>query len=414
MNSPLYAALQAWSANLDKLAALVISGSGSKVVRVNAGATNFELATVTSGTANAAAVFDLRGQTVGSTYLRRRDVLKLAPRRTFSTARTIATNNTAEYGWSKRNCTSLASGDENTTTASASYMVLSTATDRTGGAQTNPDRYQVIVWDGRPVTIIQRAYSNGSASFNGFGGFIARSASGGNFFKWACGYDGTPASVCVGVRTSAANATTNISAPQRDAGAWLKLRLVPTSTLGTAALEAYYSVLDQATPPSDWSSIGGSILTASMTPGQSLDIGEEIQNVSGVAGLAGGSKYFSIQFGDDDPIPAPAFFNAEQFLAAPAGQRIGSVLIGSSATVDTTSLRNALASVENTEFGDSATITWSVVRGVVDAAEGSYAASGSVTVSGTGDYLTIYVKIASASGTAVGSIALPVTVPVAA
>ena len=76
----------------------------------------------------------------------------------------------------------------------------------------------------------------------------------------------------------------------------------------------------------------------------------------------------------------------------------------SSATIDLTQLRTILASSVNNRGIDNGTWTFSVVRGSAAPEVGTYAASSSVTIEGSGRYISIWARCTLANSTDYGSL----------
>jgi hypothetical protein len=183
----------------------------------------------------------------------------------------------------------------------------------------------------------------------------------------------------------------------RDDGTWFRLRREYDSwTLD-------YNVANQTDPPTSWTSVGAALLTG---PGQGtqVQVGPSFQNASTAAYNA---DLLHCSYRDSDEPDSVGMYVRSGYDTASPTQRFVLVDLGSAtATIADADLQAALAAVENTTVGDTATLTYSFVRDSSSPpAAGTYAAAASVTVSGTGQYLAGYVKML-ATATQGGSVAL--------
>lgn len=368
------------------------------------------------GLSYAAVLFDLAGQSIGSTYLARSRALQLAPRRTYARTRSYAISEGAEFGSTKLNfalvANTLVSVDANTTTAGAVHFVAGTATsDWFGATFTNPFLYQSFVWGGERCEFIFRAYSNGDgANYEQCGFLLTQAGTSSKYCKIGVGSAGATPRLHGVVNDGTLGSITTITTDQRNAGVWVRVVLGQDGRV-----HASYVLTDTSTIPAgaDWVILG--TLAGTFTVGSTLRFGAMCQNSNASSGLTGGLKAMAVDIPIDAVVGRQALFDAETYDTAPSEQRIGVCRIGTTATIDLTKFKLALAAAENTLFGDSATITWSLVRGTDGQASATFAAAASVTVEGSasGEYANLYAKITS-SGTSIGSIAVPIAMMLAA
>jgi len=189
-------------------------------------------------------------------------------------------------------------------------------------------------------------------------------------------------------------------------GVWIMLEREPNGTIWHAS----YSAANQATPPTSWTEIGTGITVSTLdTTVHRVGWYSQTQNTSG-AHVASMVYFDASSYGD------PERQDASSNLAGtgggfedsdPAIQLLTDLDIGAAATLADADLQAALAVGENTRYGETASWTWSCVRSATEgAAAGAYAASGSVTVSGSGRYLNLRAKCSSDAETR-GSLHLP-------
>lgn len=396
--------------------AVTVSARSSVVAQLVSAGAYTTVQIPAAGITRSVASFGLQGQSVGTTYLARNGFLRLAPRRTYARTRSYAISEGAEFGQTKLNfalvANTLVSVDANTTVAGAVHFVAGTAnSDWFGSTFTSPFLYQSFVWGGERCEFIFRAYSNGDgANYEQCGFMLVQAGTNTKYCKIGVGSAGATARLHGVVNDGTLGSITTISTAQRDAGVWVRVILGQDGRI-----HASYVLTDTSTIPAgaDWVVLG--TLTATYTVGSTLRFGALMSASIASSGLTGGLKALAVDIPIDPVVGRQALFDAETYDTAPAGQFLGSIYVGSAAVLSQTELRLYLARVVNREFGDTAPVTWSTVRGTDGQAEGTYEAAAAATIqgSGTGEYLNLYVKITS-DGTSVGSIQLPVDVLVAA
>jgi hypothetical protein len=187
--------------------------------------------------------------------------------------------------------------------------------------------------------------------------------------------------------------TATMTLTQMNQGVWLMIR---RGVDGVITL--WYNLANQTTPPSTW--------TLYRTSGaQSTTVSDPV----GLTFYRGGSAapvvdwlYFDDSGALEDAVPnttpnrqtGTGLASSSPVLTLVSGFDLG----GSGATVTDADVQAALTEITNPREWDAATWTWSVSRGSsapVSCGGGSYAAAASVTVGGTGRYLSICGKAAS-------------------
>lgn len=171
----------------------------------------------------------------------------------------------------------------------------------------------------------------------------------------------------------------------------------------------WYSTSTSSTPPTS----GWTYASGADTEWGSLGVDVEAAFL-GIMDATGGTMQGTVSYYNDDAFIAPAGLGVNPCSGIggypktnPAVTLVASFDLGAaSVVISDANVQAALAQAENPLDRDTATVTWSVVRGATaNPAAGVYAAAGAVTVSGTGRYLAVYAKMSS-SGTAAGSLAL--------
>jgi hypothetical protein len=372
------------------------------------------------------AIFYANGVTTGSNYeivtLNANKYLQLKRRKNFPTARSIGLTN-SEYGWTwlnRSNLHQLSASTENISSSNSANFIHNTSSNTTwfGGTATAPVRYRnynLQVGQTLQVTTKISAYS--VSNYDQTQAIVWLSGSVDKYVRFGVGYDnGTNATA-----QSNIGSTTNhtLTSGQAAAGIWWTANVTPSH------YSIYYNLsTGSVTPPtSGWIfSQGNTFVNASATTvGNVISVGQMIMTGKADTSITstGSFQYFDIQVKphEEDGYFVPNSYyrwGAAQYDTSATEQLIGEFDLGStSATVDQTKLRLALADLVNNLSGDSATVTWSAVQSSSSGASSStYYDAASVVVSGTGRYFRLWMKVASSADTG-GSIGpFPITIPI--
>jgi hypothetical protein len=306
-----------------------------------------------------------------------------APGRVQLAAGTVFSNTVADaktnvpVGWTLVNPTLVLNADANTTTANGLYANFSLASGYINNAI--PLFYRIYNgWDQQFVFRIATAMT--FSNYADVGVFLV---------------DGTT-NVTLGVfvwnnTLSLPGATPAVTGTQRGNGVWVKIiRKGP-------ALLSYYNLANQATPPTTWTYGGSVIYTTTLAALGNLKVGLGADRNGSTTASTVSLLYFddSGAAGEWTPgLRAIGFDSTSPVLTLVSGFDLG----GSGATVTDANVQAALAEITNPREWDTAAWTWSVSRGSsapVSCGGGSYAAAASVTVGGTGRYLSVCGKAAS-------------------
>ena len=196
-----------------------------------------------------------------------------------------------------------------------------------------------------------------------------------------------------------------ITAPQLAAGVWLMIEF------NNRVLQSFYSVADQATPPTSWTVLQANNSTFSGVGPWRFG---QVMSTTAAAAFTADYKWFDAKGNTDpelwasNPVWGAQGYNA----TAPAITLLADYDLGPvSPTVNQIQLRNVFSDSVNMNAHDAASWTFSVVRSEsLGAVAGTYAAAGSVTVEGSGRYLNVFAKCSS-SGIQSGSLRLPLYIP---
>jgi len=368
------------------------------------------------------AVFAANGVSTGTNYevitVNGNKYLQLQKRRTFPIARSIGASD-SEYGWTWLNRTSISgSSTENTTVVSGANFVHAQAqtTWFSTTTHTAPVRYKTYpLGAGESIQVVARIAATGSANYEQVQILIWTSGSNGNYFRTGVGYDLFSAGPRVLTQhTTNQNILISISASQMLDGVWFAVNLTEDN------FSSYYNFSTSSTPPtSGWQYNTGSSFILSPNYGRPLNIGQMIMtDHANPQTVTGSFKYFDVNITRNE---LAGFVNTSQYVQWPATQfdtsgteqLIGEYDLGSSATVNQTILRQLLADLENNQYLENATITWSAVQSNSSgASSGTFYSSSSVVVSGSGRYFRLWVKITS-NGNQAGSIGpFPIVIPI--
>lgn len=366
------------------------------------------------------AVFAANGVTTGSNYevitVNGNKYLELQKRRTFPIARSIGAAD-SEYGWTWLNRASISgSSTENTTVVSGANFVHEQVANTTWIAATHtaPVRYKTYtLLAGQNMQIVTKIAATASANFDQVQLLVWASGSNSNYVRVGVGYDtGTK---IVTQYTSNTNLNTTISASQMLDGVWFAVNITENN------FSSYYNFSTSSTPPtSGWLYNTGGQFILTTNHGRPLNVGQMIMNGhANPQTVTGSFNYFDVGITRNElanfvnPNPYVSW-PATQFDTSGTEQLIGEFdLVGSSATINQTALRQLLADLENNQYLENATITWSAVQSDSSgASSGTFYSSSAVVVSGSGRYFRLWVKITS-NGNQAGSVGpFPIVIPI--
>ena len=331
-------------------------------------------------------------------------LLQLAPQRTWTEA--IADAKTyPPGGWAWQNTGVLTAADENVTTANGLYLSASNAT--TDWAAT----VHTAAFIGKafplvsPVlgqTFVARISSVCANSGAWFGvGFVDANDAGKNGRLLINNTSGSACQLYSDAVGSVGSFTAPMTTTDRSNGVWMMVTRIGR------VLSIYYSLANQATPPTSWTFIAqhGAMLASEAS-------GIQIGFVIGGGAV---TKQASVLYWDDSfnglifpywpasfgVLAATGYDSSSPTVTLVAGFDLGDP----SATVADADVRLALADIVNPRQGDSATWTFSVVRGAsTPVSPSTYQDAGSVTVSGAGRFISITAKCLSTGRTLAGSL----------
>jgi hypothetical protein len=280
-------------------------------------------------------------------------------------------------GWSLANSSLVLNADANTTTANGLYANFSLASNYATAA----------------IPLFYRVYDGGDQVF------VFRVATAMTFSNYAdVGVflvDGT-INVSLGVfvwnnTLQLPGAAPAVTGTQRGNGVWVKI------LRKGSALLSYYNLANQSAPPTTWTYGGGIAYTTTLAALGGLKIGFGADRSNATVAITGSLLYFDDSgsaSGWTPGLSAIGFDSTSPVLTLVSGFDLGA----SAATVTDANVRLALAEIANPREWDSAAWTWSVSRDAsapVACGGGTYAAAASVTVGGTGRYLSVCGKAAS-------------------
>ena len=376
------------------------------------------------------AIFYANGVTTGSNYeivtINANKYLQLKRRKNFPTARAIGLTD-SEYGWTwlnRNKIHQLSASTENISSSNSANFIHNTSSNTTwyGGTATAPVRYRnynLQVGQTLQVTTKISAYS--VSNYDQTQAIVWLSGSVDKYVRFGVGYD----SGLYATAQANIGGTTNhtITSGEAAAGIWWTVNVTPSR------YSLYYNLsTSSVTPPtSGWIfSQGNTFVNASATTvGNAISVGQMLMTGDKTSPLVtsitstGSFHYFDIQVKpqEEDGYFVPNSYyrwGSAQYDTSGTEQLIGEFDLGStSATIDQTKLRLALADLVNNLSGDSATVTWSAVQSSSSGASSStYYDAASVVVSGTGRYFRLWMKVTSSANTG-GSIGpFPITIPI--
>jgi hypothetical protein len=323
--------------------------------------------------------------TTGTSYERVRGpvgtgLLQLAPQRTWN--ETIANAlSTPPGGWTWANIARAASADENTTTSGALHIVTdSTGTDWNGSSPTALWLYKTYAAQATPSVFVTRIKLSNAGTTRFIGFVYAQDGAPGTEGRMLVYNDsGSTCELYTDVNGYSV-ATVSATTTQCGQGVWYRL-----TRTGTAVLYEY-SFANQATPPTSWTTVNSN--GAEFSAAAAVRVGFTL-------GGGGAPITAEVLYYDESALNvATGFDSTSPVLTLVGGFDLG----GSGATVTDANAQAALVEITSPRESDTAAWTWSVSRGSsapVSCGGGSYAAAASVTVGGTGRYLSVCGKAAS-------------------
>lgn len=341
-------------------------------------------------------------------------MIQLAPQTTWT--KTIADSKTnVPAGWTWQSTTNLVASDTNTTAVGALFMsgAGSAATyDYTpAGINTAPSLYKTYPFGGLIYEAVARITFSNASTGNALGMCFGRDAVSTERIRIEV--------VGTTVYSDDSGGSTNtatITSTQRNNGIWV--RIVYDSLANVASV--YYNLANQATPPTTWTTYRTKTAFFTVAPAD-LRITLYLTRTDTGNASSGTVLYFDDNF--TPLVPGPHVVGGGGGNSAtglddsnPALTLISSFDLGiAGATLSNTAIQDALTSAVNQRMFDTATWTFSAVRGSsANPAASTYQAPGSVTVSGTGEYFALYAKCASTGRVQPGSLNLaPIRIPIA-
>ncbi len=292
----------------------------------------------------------------------------------------------------------------------------STNTDWAGVTRNGPRQFRAFTRDTTGVQyVIARIASDGNANYERAGVIIYDPATPATYTDYCVGYHSSGGGLVLMSRVGdSSEQYTTVTSGQRDAGVWVMILL----TLD-GAVEHYYSLSGSSTVPTTWTfrrrSSAGFFSTLSTMYAATISY----------TGNTSGSHTSKILYYDDTGLIGRGlpFVNTVATMGAEGVATTGTEIsllsdwdIGTSgATINQTRLRQILSDITNSTAYDTATVTFSVKQSAtVAATSGTYYAPGSVVVSGTGRYVSLWVKILANTTLVNGSVRLPFYIPISA
>lgn len=298
-------------------------------------------------------------------------------------------------GWTYNNTTHVVAADENTTTANGFYLSWDVTNNYNwlGSEQTASILYKTYpaLHQEWILRIASSAYTTGAKG----SGFILHSTSLATAY-WRVIMQGLSATVGELIFFDGVmNVTVATTQTQNTNGVWIKVVRMGPQVAG------YYNLANQATPPTTWTAVGAA--TSILVNAPEIRAGWVAARFNST-----GASNLSVLYFDDQRSNSVAnweeatypLINAVGFdSASPVLTLVSGIDLGATgATVTDANVQAALTEITNPREWDSAAWTWSVSRGAaapVTCGGGTYAAAASVTVGGTGRYLSVCGKAAS-------------------
>lgn len=353
------------------------------------------------------------GFSVGSSYERlagvfNSRVVQLVALKTFSVTHANAISTPPE-GWSWLNSGNLTSADTNTSLANALHIVHNTSSTDNYYSTTNsaPRLYRARDATGQQFEIVCRMKLS-SHSSNWWAGMNVYDSQNANYFIKIALKSATQNQVCLFQNingTSTALGTANLTGQQANTdGIWVRLVCAATGATG------YYNTTNTSTMPWTWTYLD-SCSGIWKSPGVPLGVGFDfVRDGTGSTGTVSAdvmhfyetpvNTLMGNSFANNQPC-AMAWDDSSPVLTLVSGFDLGSA----AAIISDANVQACLTEVTNWRWFDAATWTWSVTRGnSAPVTPGSYAAPGSVTVGGSGRYVSIAAKAASSGRIQPGSI----------
>ena len=355
-------------------------------------------------TAGEVPVIESNSASVGNDYHIVGEYLKILPRKDFSVtiADAIAS---PPSGWTWDNSANLDAADINTTTASALRMDHdATNTDWASGNYTAPFIYKTYEPNYGVQEWVARVADDADQNYE-FSCLAITNADYSKHARIAMGFSSSN-QIQLNVNESGIGGAPAITAQNRTDGVWMRI------VLNAGDVYSYYSVANQATPPTAWTFLNRS--TSWVDADTTIRAGILAHTVNTNDNFEIDILYFD----DSKALASP--YEAVNPDSCASGYDTGNTeiqiltdwdLVRPEAVVSQANVRAALASAENLLPEDAGSWTYSVVQDAATSASSStFQASGSITISGTGRYLSIFAKCNS-DGTQAGSLKLPVIIP---
>jgi len=216
------------------------------------------------------------------------------------------------------------------------------------------------------------------------------------YVRVVIGSDGTFAadSSCVGTSSQSRVTLPKLSAGELSTGVWVRF-----SKRGRDVTVAY-ALDDQATPPTAWTRVTWALATPNVGKIRGADRFWLMLGVYRYNDTAASTPTLEVSYYRERLGPSLAagrdgweFGSADGFDGGGDLALVSSFDLGSdAATVDTASLRAALAAAVNRRSLDSATWTFSAVRAAGTPSSGTFSSAGAVTVEGSGRYLSVWAR----------------------
>lgn len=349
--------------------------------------------------------------TEDANYERHEGDLRLVPNTNFPFAEADAIT-TPPPGFTWMNSGALTSADTDTTTSNALNVEhSSTSTDWSKVSQTGPVMYKTVpVSDGMTKEIVARLSTDADASVQNFELIVINDDDNTTFHKLGIRYNATGLWLSSTESQSGIGATTStaITTTQRDDGIWVRM------VIANREVFCYYNLTNQSSPPTSWTQLDRKS-TFDIAGGlYAFKIGLVVSNSAG-GSLIGDLLYYRDDFweGSDSDIAAPksnagGCNDANPSITLLADWDLGANVVSVNEPRLRTALKSALAHPDN----DNVTWTFSVVRSTTTgAAAGTFAVPTSVSVSGSGRYLSIFAK-ANSNGEYPGRLMLPIVIPI--
>jgi len=331
-------------------------------------------------------------------------VLRLARDVTFARLdRAMVPATTPEYGWTKRRPDGLTSGDQGVTTADTLTLAASALNYN---STTGYFQYKKYSTSRMAHVFTARISSNGDAGSEAFGLRVSQDTddTAGKAFVGVGWSAGAPA--LVNEISGGAASTIVITADQRDNGVWVRIGVDPYGNMWI-----HYSLTNSASRPAEADWVYLYKLVSAIPAPVFVRAGFALAPQNADGNLVGEVLYYDDQFAtsyDPETIVNPTW-GAQGYDATTPAQRLLTDWPVGTKGVSQAQARLVLADASNKQYGDAATVTYSLVctSGTGTAAAGTYYAADALEFTCTSGYASLWVKMLS-DGTQAGSVTLPV------